>query len=189
MTRKTLFAAGAAAVMAMTPAIAMAQDSLTFILNGQVPQACALSAPGETVLDLQDLTGPDGRLTAALLSSATAVQTEIPNAWCNTPSILSVDAGPLNLGAGAPAYATPNGFSRLLTYDATLSGWPADIVHRPLVGALPTATAAANAHANTLNLTIASLQTLNAAGTAEAAGLVLEAGGYSAEIAISVTVQ
>src|SRR5690606_27845810 len=114
MTRKSLHAAGLAVALIAAPVAAQAQDTLSFTLNGNVPQACALGAPADTVLDLDDLTGPDGRLTAALLSDAPAVQTQIPNAWCNTPSILTVDAGPLSLGTNAPAYPTPNGFSRLL---------------------------------------------------------------------------
>lgn len=185
MKRTTPFIAAAA--LLLTPLAAQAQ--VTVIVTGTVDEQCALGAPDLVVLDLGDLTGPDGRLTPTLLSSATAVQTDISSAWCNTPSTLTVEAEPLNQGASAPGYATPVGFSRLLTYDAILEGWPTAVSHRPLTGSAPSSTDAGEARSNPLTLSIASLQTLNADGTAEVADLVIEAGSYSGSIEISVSVQ
>lgn len=174
------------AAFALTPLAAQAQ--VTVNLTGTVNEQCALGIPDLVVLNLMDLTGPDGRLTAELLSATPKVQTDIPNAWCNMPSTLKIEAAPLSQ-AVAPGYNTPAGFSRLLTFDAVLEGWPAEIRHRPLLGSAASTTSANTPHAHDLTLSIASLQTLNADGASEAAGLVVEAGAYSTEIVISVGAQ
>ena len=189
MTR-SLFAtlAGIAAITA--PAFAQAQDaSSTVSLSGTVDEACFLGSPDVETLDLDDITGPDGRLDTSLTGAAVVATATIADAWCNSPSILSINGAPLTLQA-APAYATPAGFARQTTYNATLVGWPSDLVDRPIEGDLAKTQAATEARAAPtpgLVLNISDLETLAPGGTVETPELVLEAGAYSAEIVISVS--
>ena len=101
----------------------------------------------------------------------------------------------LGLGEGmialtpAPAYSTPTGFARLVTYDATLSGWPTPLVDRPLNGDSAKTVDADGAHASQLTLAISALEALDAGGTAPNTTAVLEAGGYEGAVVVSVAVQ
>jgi hypothetical protein len=181
-----------ALALALLPAAALAQSSTassTVTLTSDVDKVCAIGQPTQVTLSLDDLTGPDGRVSAALASSAVAASTEIENVWCNAPSILSLNAAPMALLQPFMPL-TPPGFTRLLTYDATLTGWPAPLVDRPLVGDTPKTTTADHAQVGpNLVLSISSLEALNAAGTAANTNAVLESGTYSGQITIGVTVQ
>ena len=117
-----------------------------------------------------------------------AASTTIDNAWCNAPSTLSLDGSPLAL-TPAPAYSTPTGFARLITSDATLSGWPTPLVDRPLNGDSAKTVDADGAHASQLTLAISALEALDAGGTAPNTTAVLEAGGYEGAVVVSVAVQ
>jgi len=191
MTRTLILALTASAALA-APQAAQAQtanESSTVTLTASVQKVCVIGEPAQSTLTIGDLTGPDGRITATLAGSATAVSTSIDNAWCNTPSTLSLNGAPMALTV-TPGYVTPNGFARLLTFDATLVGWPANIVDRPLVGDAAKTTSAATPHAaSSLVLNISALEALNAGGTAANNGAVLEAGSYSGSVVIAVAAQ
>src|SRR5690606_23865011 len=149
------------------PLAAQAQSSSTITINGDVEKACVIGQPTLTTLNIGDMTGADGRITPALAGASVAVSTTIDSAWCNAPSTLSLDGSPMAL-TPAPGYATPAGFARLVTYDATLTGWPTALVDRPLNGDAAKTTDASSAHAATPSLTleISALEALDAAGTA-----------------------
>lgn len=188
MNRKLLTALIASAALAAALA-AQAQDaSSTVTINGEVEEACVVGQPTEVTLALGDLTGSDGRITPALAGATAAASTEIETAWCNAPSTLSLDGAPMALSP-VPAYSTPSGFARLVTYDANLTGWSAALLDRPFIGDAAKTVDAANAHAAPLELVISRLAALDAAGTAENALAVLEAGAYSGSVVVSVSVQ
>lgn len=190
MNRKLLIAMTAAAALA-APMAAQAQSSTaasTANLGGTIEKACVIGSPTLATLPIGDLTGSDGRITPALSGGVPAATTDIQNAWCNTPSTMTLDGEPMALTA-TPGYATPNGFSRLVTYNATLSGWPDPLVDRPLVGSDVVTTEADAAHTAVLQLVISNLAALDAAGTAEAPTNVLEAGGYAGSVTVAVSVQ
>lgn len=186
--KRIAFAVSAAALLA-TPLAAHAQSATNTInLSAEVEEACVLGDPDVAELNLGDLTGPDGRLSADKISAAVSGQTSIPVAWCNAPSVLSLDAAPLSL-VTPPAYSTPASFSRLVTYTAALTGWSSALSDRPIIGDAAKTVSAPGAHAATpLGIEISTLATLNAAGSAEESAF-LEAGAYSATIVISLSVQ
>ena len=104
--KRIAFALTTAALLA-APLAAQAQttQSSTVNLAGDVVEACVLGNPDVAEMNLGDLTGPDGKLTPALVSSAISASTFIPVAWCNAPSVISIDATPLAL-VNTPAYST-----------------------------------------------------------------------------------
>lgn len=182
MTR-ILFAVSAIALMGL-PMSAHAQATSTVTITGEVEEACTLGAPTLTELNLGDITGADGRLAPGLTQSTT-----INVAWCNTPSEMTLAAEPLSL-VTPPGYTTPTGFSRLITYDATIGGWAEALAHRPLAGDLSNSVAASTAWAaDPLQISISSLATLNSDGSAEAPTAFVEAGEYSATVTISLAIQ
>ncbi len=188
MTRQLLIALTASAALA-APMAAQAQSTGTSTANvgGLVEKACDIGSPSTTTLEIGDLTGADGRLLPALAGSQ-QITTAIEGAWCNTPSIMKLDGVPMGL-TDVPTYGTPAGFSRLLTYNATLTGWPAPLVYRPMTNTTAPETDAAGAREASLLLAISNLAPLNAGGTAEAPTNVLEAGAYTGSVTVSVTVQ
>lgn len=187
--KRIAFALTTAALLAAPLAAhAQAVQSSTVNLSGDVAEACVLGDPDVAEMNLGDLTGSDGKLTSALISAAISASTEIPIAWCNAPSVISIDATPLTL-VDTPAYATPAGFARLITYTAALTGWGTTLTDRPVVGDSAKTAAAPEARAaDPLGIEVSSLSTLDAAGTAENS-VFLEAGAYSATIVIGLTVQ
>lgn len=185
MTRTILVACVAAAALA-APMAASAQSSSTINLNAQVDQQCMLGAPSSTLLDLGVLTGADGRLDPSKTGAAILLETGIETAWCNTPSILKMDADPLTTVISG--YVTPNGFSRQLTYDAALTGWPTAATVRPLGAGAEAEAGAGVPYAEALSLKISRLNTLNAGGVAETTGLYVEAGDYSGQITLTLTI-
>lgn len=188
MNRKLLIALTASVALA-APAAAQAQTATsTANFGGTIEKACVIGDPSSVLLTIGDMTGSDGRITSTLAGSTAAATTDIQNAWCNTPSTMTLDGEPMAL-TDTPGYSTPSGFSRLVTYNATLSGWPTDLVDRPLVGSGVQTTTADNAHAAVLQLVISNLAALNAAGAAEAPTNVLEAGGYAGSVTVAVSVQ
>ena len=129
MTR-IIFAVSAIALMGLPMAAHAQSASSTVTISGEVEQACTLGAPAAAELHLGDIPGAAGRLAPGLAQSTT-----IAVAWCNTPSEMTLAAEPLSL-VTPPGYTTPTGFSRLITYDATVGGWAEALAHRPLVGDL-----------------------------------------------------
>lgn len=184
---KQFLITAAASLGALSLAATAQAQTAEIQLQGNVDDECALGAPTQTVLDLGDLTGTDGRLTPTLKSSSVSASTTIASAWCNGPSVLSINAEPMDLEI-VPGYPSPSGFSRLITYTATVSGWPAAVVDRPVVGSGAQTTPAGQARAEELLLEISELQTLNGAGSAEADGMVLEAGTYKGTVTITLGV-
>lgn len=176
-----------AAVFLASPALAVAQDATrTVTINGEVEAACTLGAPASALLNFGTLTGPDGRLTPALLSAAVSAETEIENAWCNTPSSLTLTASPLTL-TQVPAYSSPVGFSRTITYNATLTDWSAPIVNRPITpGNAVTINAAGPVAADPLGIEFSQLTGL--VNGSENVGAYIEAGNYSATVQITLAV-
>ena len=183
MTR-IIFAVSAIALMGLPMAAHAQSASSTVTISGEVEQACTLGAHSAAELNLGDITGADGRLAPGLAQSTT-----IAVAWCNTPSEMTLAAEPLSL-VTPPGYTTPTGFSRLITYDATVGGWAEALAHRPLVGDLSNSvTASTPWAADPLEISISSLATLNADGSAEAPTAFVEAGEYTATVTISLAIQ
>jgi hypothetical protein len=142
-------------------------------------------------VNLGDMTGTDGKLKPALTNSTSgspSAQTQISEAWCNSPSKLTIQADAMSQGANAPAYSTPAGFSRLITYNAEASGWPTNVIYRPAVTGAPVDSSAAGALLSPIDIKVYDLETLNAAGSAESAGLVVEAGSYAGTIQLTLAV-
>lgn len=185
MTRNLLAVAAAVCTVCALPMTAHAQQS-SINLTGEVTKQCMLGAPATATLALGDLTGSDGKLNAGLLNNAALLSTDISNAWCNAPAVLTVSATTMNQGTAAPAYDPPAGFSRHITYTAAIGGWVSPISYRPMSNSVALPTSSSQAHAETLTITIGNLQTLNAGGTAEAAGQVVEAGNYSGTITLTL---
>lgn len=185
-----ILALAASAALA-APLAAQAQNaSATVTVNGEVTKACVIGQPASVSLALGDLTGPDGKISAAKASASPSQSTTIETAWCNAPSTMTVNGAPLSM-ANPPAYQSPAGFSRLITYNATLNGWTEVITDIPTVGDSGTSKTAGNAYAATgpgLTLEISTLKTLNAAGTS-ATNDIVEAGAYSGSVVISVATQ
>ena len=186
--KRIAFAASAAVILA-APLAAHAQSATNTInLSGEVEKTCVLGNPDVSELNLGDLTGDDGRLDPALVGAALSAETVIPVAWCNAPSVMTLNAAPLSL-VTPPGYATPPSFSRLVTYTATLSGWAGALSDRPVVSDSAKSVSASAAHAaDPLHIGISNLATLDAAGTGEVSAF-LEAGAYSATIVIGLSVQ
>lgn len=185
--KRIAFAITTAALLAAPLAAhAQAVQSSTVNLSGDVVQACVLGDPDTVEMDLGDLTGDDGKLGAAL-RGANVASTVIPVAWCNTPSVISINGEPMSL-VSPPAYSTPVGFARLITYTAALTGWSSALSDRPVIGdAAKTASATEAYAADPLGIQISALSTLDAAGTVEN-DVFLEAGAYSGTIVIGLTI-
>lgn len=184
--KRIAFAASAAALLA-APFAAQAQVVTNINLAGEVEEACVLGDPDTAELSLGDLTGDDGRLDPSLLGAAISASTNIPVAWCNAPSVMTLDASPLSLVI-LPGYDTPASFSRLITYTANLDGWASTLFDRPIIGDSEKEGPATAAHAaDPLVLEISDLATLDAGGTVEQDAF-LEAGAYSGTIVIGLSV-
>lgn len=187
MTYRLIVAMAGFAISA--PLAVQAQDAYsTVTLRATVGEACSLGDLDTTTLNLGDLTGPDGRLGPALVSTNVSAAAVFGTAWCNGPSTLKIDASPLNLEPN-PAYGISSGFSRQLTYTATVVGWDNAVSHRPLVGdteKTSAVTAGAIAAAPNLELRISQIGTLAPGGASETPGLLLEAGDYRGVITITL---
>jgi hypothetical protein len=186
MTRKLLIALTASAALA-APLAAQAQSTVTAAVGGTVIKGCDMGDPTVATLEIGDLTGTDGRLLPALAGSQ-QFTTTIEGAWCNAPSTLKLDGVPMGLTV-VPSYGAPSGFSRLVTYNATLTGWPDSLVYRPKLNTTAVTTGAVGARAASLLLAISNLAPLDAAGTVETPTNVLEAGSYAGSVTVSVSVQ
>ena len=185
--KRIAFAITAAALLA-SPLAAQAQTQTSTVnLTGDVAKACVLGDPDVAEMNLGDLTDDTGRLNAALVSAAISASTSIPVAWCNAPSVITLNAAPMSL-VTPPGYATPTGFSRLITYTAALTGWSSALSDRPVVGDAAKSVSAPAAHAaDPLGIEVSLLSTLDAGGTVENTAF-LEAGAYSATIVIGLSV-
>lgn len=179
----------AAAALLFAPGVAAAQAASNSIaLTSTVNGACGLGTPAQTVLDLHDLSGTDGKLDSSKRSTATQVSTVITDAWCNAPHSLTFAAKPMSLQESR-SYAQPSYMARDITYDAKLVGWPVTLTRRPKTGdddvsiELPGAFAPASPG---LVLNISHLETMTAAKV-EDATLMLEAGHYKGTVTITLS--
>lgn len=179
----------AAAALLFAPGVAAAQAASNSIaLTSTVNGACGLGTPAQTVLDLHDLSGTDGKLDSSKRSTATQVSTVITDAWCNAPHSLTFAAKPMSLQESR-SYAQPSYMARDITYDAKLVGWPVTLTRRPKTGdddvsiELPGAYAASSPG---LVLNISHLETMTAAKV-EDATLMLEAGHYKGTVTITLS--
>ncbi len=169
------------------PAMASAQSSSTININGEVPKKCMLGAPASTELQLGTLTGADGRLDNAKTGSAVLQSTTISDAWCNTPSRLEVEAQPLV--TVITGYSTPAGFTRTVSYDALLEGWPTAMTVRPFATADSEASETSMAHASDLVLSISRLGAVASNGTSDDNSAFLEAGQYRGSVIVTLSVK
>jgi hypothetical protein len=179
----------AAAALLLVPGVAAAQTASNSIaLTSTVAGSCGLGTPAQTVLDLHDLSGTDGKLDSSKRSTSTQVSTVITDAWCNAPHSLTFAARPMSLQESR-SYAQPSYMARDITYDAKLVGWPVTLTRRPKTGdddvsiELPGAYAAPSSG---LVLNISHLETMTAART-EDATLMLEAGHYKGTVTITLS--
>lgn len=173
------------------PAAALAQvPSRTVTVTGNVAQACVLGAPTDATLDFGQLTdSTTGRLRAALASTAPAGETVIENAWCNTPSTITLTASPLTMTAATtPSYALQTGFARAITYTVSLTNWSADVSNRPLAAnaEVEVASQGAQAAAPSMNVVFNRLAPL--VGGSENANAFIEAGQYAGTVTIKLAV-
>lgn len=178
----------AAAALLVVPGAAAAQTASNSIaLTSTVAGSCGLGTPAQTVLDLHDLSGTDGKLDSSKRSTSTQVSTVITDAWCNAPHSLTFAAKPMSLQESR-SYAQPSYMARDITYDAKLVGWPVTLTRRPKTGdddvsiEMPGAFAASSG----LVLNISHLETLTAARV-EDATLMLEAGHYKGTVTITLS--
>jgi hypothetical protein len=184
---RTLLMAGLAALTA--PGIAHADEVFHKVnVGAEVNAACGIGNPNDDVIDLNDLTGPDGALASSLTSPNESGFTVIPDAWCNTPHKVTIDATPMRLEPEYwPSYAQPSYMAREIAYDAKLIGWPSTFGKRAVGGGDPAFTEVdyAYAPASGLKLSISRLQTLTA-GRAEQPNLMLEVGPYLGTVTITL---
>jgi hypothetical protein len=173
------------------PAVAHAQTASQEIdLSTTVNPSCGLGAPDTTVIDLHDLTGPDGLLDPAKTGNAVLGTATIADAWCNAPHKVSLTSTAMTLQRTVP-YAQPAYMARRVTFDAKLVGWSFTTTVRPhndndlFSLDVPSAYAAP---APGLQLQISNLETL-ALGNTEQAGLMLEHGDYLGTVTITLAAE
>jgi len=188
MIHRLKLAIAGAALVAM-PGMAQAATG-EILLGSTVDGACGVGAPDLTVLDLHDLTGPDGLLDAGKTGSTVLATATIADAWCNTAHKLTMTAYPMAL-QHTPPYAQPDYLSRRVTFDAELLGWPYGLSNRPHGGGDVTTfgpvSGAYAAPGPGLRLRISNLETLTAA-SAEQPNLMLEPGNYRGTVTITLAV-
>lgn len=181
----TLTLALATVAIAALPLAAQAQTagSSTISLTADVAKQCAMGVPSSALIALGDLTGPDGRLTPALFSGVAETSVTFTGAWCNAPNTLAVDAEPMMMPlASRPAYSSPVGFSRELTYTAAVEGLATPVSNQAAAGTNGTVGANASAYSADLVLRISNLRTLGAGDN-----LIVEAGTYTGSVVVTVT--
>lgn len=166
------------------PTAALAQTHGQINLQAEVEPACVLSITGDTDLDLDVLTGPDGRLRPDLAGSAVAASTTL-DAWCNMPNTLTLTAVAMEMAD--PGYGSPAGFSRELAYDASLDGWRAGVIYRAGIDATDAESSGDAYAADPLTLEISNLIPLTGSGQDSAA--FLEAGVYTGLVTITLGAQ
>jgi hypothetical protein len=178
----------AGAALLALPGVANAQSATgEIVLSTNVTGACGLGTPDASVLDLHDLTGPDGLLDPAKMGDTVLATATIVDAWCNAPHTLSLESTAMTRQGTLP-YAQPSYMARRVTYNAKLIGWPFTATIRPrndndlTTIDVPAAYAAPTPG---LRLQISKLQTL-ALGNTEQAGLMLEPGFYLGTVTITL---
>lgn len=185
--RLKLAIAGAALVA--VPGMAQAATG-EIDLSSTVNGACGVGTPDLTVLDLHDLTGPDGLLDAAKKGNTVLATATIADAWCNTAHELSMTSYPMSLQS-TPPYAQPDYLARRVTFNARLVGWVTGFTSRPHGGgdfaSIGPISGAYAAPSPGLRLQISKLETLTA-GNAEQANLMLEPGNYRGTVTITLAV-
>jgi len=178
----------AGAALAAFPSAAHAQASQEIVLNSTVDLSCGIGTPTSTVIDLQDLTGPDGLLDPAKTGSSTIGTTTILDTWCNGPSEMRLVPYPMTLQR-SPPYAQPATMTRQLTYNARFIGWGDPVTLRPRNGGDATikeAEFARAAPATGIQINVSGLQSQKPNGD-EQAGLMLEHGDYRGYVEITLT--
>lgn len=172
-----------------TPGLSYAQaseQSQTITVNGTVAPACTLGAPATATLDLGALTGTDGKLKAALTGTAIAAQTTIANAWCNTPSIITLTSSPLT--TPNPGYARPADFAREIAFTANLTGWSGAVTNTAMAANTSVPVTSNSAHAaDPLGVTFSALTPVVSGGAQP--NNFIEAGAYSATVSITLAVK
>lgn len=177
----------AGSVLLALPGTAQAQAAAEIRLNSTIGGSCGLGTPDASVLDLHDLTGPDGLLDPVKLGNTILATATIADAWCNTPHTLSLQSTAMTLQQTVP-YAQPAYMARRVTFNARLVGWPFTATIRPrndndlVTLDVPSPYAAPSPG---LQLQISKLQTLTPGG-AEQAGLMLEPGSYLGTVTITL---
>lgn len=167
------------------PAASHAQtQSRSITINGTVGAACNVGSPTQSTVDLGVLTDSSGRLKSALSGAGIAAETTINDAWCNTPNRITLTSSPLTL-ISQPTYASPQGFSRTVAFEAALTGWSAAVVNKALTpnNAVQADTATAYAAAP-LGVTFSKLSPVNGGSVVESA--YIEAGSYTATVSITL---
>lgn len=182
--KHTLIILPALAALAL-PGVSFAQSAQTITINGNVAPACTLGAPTAATLQLGRLNGTDGKIAAALASSAVATQTTIANAWCNTSSTITLTSSPLRHASNV---TLPGNFTREVAFTAELKNWASPVINRALTDGVAVPVDAASAHAAApLSIEFSSLTPVKA-GVADQ-NLFIEAGDYSATIFITLAVK
>lgn len=187
MVHRVKWALAGTALVALS-GTAQAQSAQQQInMSSTVAAACGMGTPNTTIINLLDLTGPDGLLDPAKLGTAVLGTATIADAWCNGPNELSLVSSPMTLTRTVP-YAQPSYMARHVTYSATLVGWgPGTVSIRPRFGG-DTATyglsQAQAAPASGLELRVSRLQTLTGADRTETPNLMLEHGTYRGTVTI-----
>jgi len=186
--RRTLLMAGLATLAA--PGNAHANSvSQQIDIGATVAGACGMGNPDDEIIELGDLTDPDGTLKGDLTSASASGSTIIPDAWCNTPHKLTMEATPMTLQA-PPAYAQPSYMARKVTYWARLKNWSpmGAISLRPHGGSDQSENefnSALAAQSGGLTLEISQLETLNQSNN-EVSNLMLEVGDYKGTVTITL---
>ncbi|WP_077146971.1 hypothetical protein [Sphingopyxis sp. KK2] len=187
MTHRLKLTIAGIALFGMT-GVAHAQSASSQIdLSSTVLGACGLGTPDTTVINLGDLTGPNGLLDASKKVTTTLASATIADAWCNTSHRLTIGGQPMTLQRSVP-YAQPANMTRHIAFDAKLVGWIGDIDYRPRSGNDGFGinfTSARAAPAPGLQLNISNLETMTAARV-EQPNLMLEYGTYKGTITITL---
>jgi len=177
------------AALLAVPGVAQGQTAVGQIdIGTTVIGACGLGTPTSTVIDLQDLTGPDGELDPAKTGNSVLGTTTIPDAWCNGPHSIAFESTAMTLQRAVP-YAQPSYMARRVTFDAKLVGWgPITVTSRPRNDNDRTTIGFSQAMAAPgagLLMEVSNLETLSLANT-ETPGLMLEHGNYLGTVTITL---
>ena len=192
-SRATAALAGLVLLGGGTSAVAQSQtEAVSVSFNAEVGRHCVMNAPDSVTVDLQILTSADGRLQTQFTGSSHAqpnARVDIDDLWCNAPSRLTVSAAPLSLiGPAIIGAASPEGFTRTITYDATVAGDAGQVSLRPIAGGVQSNFDSDAALSGALFLTVSNLEALDANGVQENPDLALEAGVYVGEVIVSLAV-
>lgn len=167
-------------------------ETVSVSFNAEVGRQCVMTAPDAVTVNLDVLTSADGRLQTRFTGSSHGqpnARVDIDSVWCNAPSRLTLSAAPLELiGPAIVGAVSPDGFTRTITYDATLDGDVGQFAVRPVSGGAQSSIDGDAVRSGALFLTVSNLEALDASGVQEDPELALEAGVYVGEVVVSLTV-